>query len=200
MWRRRYLLLVMVAVVLVGFVSISTMHRKITVAPKKGGLITIRAASLFGVIRGSRCTLAITSRTGRTGTVDLSQDYFDSPITVVPSTNDDVFFCVYDYDVDIQLLKLDLRELPQASPRSTVLGAIILATTCKIERVQKGDSNDWDQAASTLEKMPVEEFRNESVSRLDLIVLRAYRNKSSISASMRNFGNQGQYPGDTIVP
>jgi hypothetical protein len=134
------------------------------------------------------------------GSLDMSQDFFDSPIIVIPSPNDDVFLCIYYYDVDTQLFKIDLSKGSKALPNGSILSAIILASNCKVERVLKDDTNDWALAANALEQMSGGQFKRVSIPSLDLVVFHKYYSQKLLAASMHNFGDQGQYPGDAVIP
>jgi hypothetical protein len=171
--------------------------RTIRVPLKDGGSVSFNQPSLIMSIFGSTSTVKICPKTGPTNYVDLEQDWFDGPCMVLPSTNTNVFFCIYDHDVDWQLIRIDVSQPFQTIPAGPVSGHVF-HSTCKIERVLKQDTNDWNFVAATLEKMPSKQYKDQSVG-INLLVYRLRTSQSYLAASMRDFGDQGMYPGDFMT-
>ena len=140
-------------------VLVLTVHRKVDVAFPNGGSVKMRAASILESIGGSKCEIEIKSRSDKAAQLTLRQDWFDGPLMVIETTNKNVFLCVYDHDVDFQLLRIDLDQKFVVPPPQVVMSSSILTSTCKIERVPKGDVADWAEAAAAIQQMSAGRYR-----------------------------------------
>jgi hypothetical protein len=162
------------------------------------GFITIERPCLFRSLKKARCTLKLISRGGLAGQVQLLQTLDKSPIFVLPYTDSaNTFLCIYDNDVDVQLLRIDLGNAFR--PTDRILRPIVLAATCRVERVAKTDTNVWAAAAKILQRMPANEFRRMSVPCLDLVVFKRYFEQGNLVAALENGGYQGAYDGETTI-
>jgi hypothetical protein len=178
---------------------VGTHDRDINIKLHSGCSIRIRRACLFGSIRNKKCTLTLKSGTGLVGNVELLQPFCKAPIIVFPSTNDETFLCVYDNDVDIQLLRINLKKGFRPFSAINILRPLVPFSTCQVDRVMKTDTSDWAFAAATLERMSTEEFRCQSVPSLDLVLFRKYVDQKELAAAMHNCGNQGIYDGEATT-
>jgi hypothetical protein len=187
----------------VGFLTVillsCVIHKTIDIPLIGGGSIRLTQPSVLELVFKSTSTMAFNSGPGKEDIVILRRDYFDSPVIVIPSTKSNLFFCVYDNDVDWQLIRVDVSGQFRPLPRTNPLCDVVQFATCKIERVLKTDTNDWNLVAIALEKMSETEYKDQSLG-LNLFGYRVRADRKKLAASMRNFGDQGQYPGDTIIP
>ena len=174
-------------------------HRTINIPLNGGGSVTMENPSVLEWFFTSTCAITFSPRPGIVDSVDFGQGWFDAPIMVLPSTNTNVFLCIYDHDVDWQLIRIDLSQRFQPIPLDNPLHGIVRHSTCKIDRVPKSDANDWSYVAATLDKMPGRQYREQSRG-LNLLFFRLRAAQKDVAASMRNFGDQGQYPGDVVTP
>ena len=104
-------------------------------------------------------------------------------------------FCIYDNDIDWQVLRIDSDKPFSKIPRDNPITSVVLRSTCKVERVLRGETNDWTLIASSVERMDPRRFKSQALSFVGLVT-----NQKQIANSMRNFGDQGQYSGDVVVP
>jgi hypothetical protein len=179
-------------------IAIASVHRTVKVVFKGGGAAELKPASLLASIFGAKCVIAIESISGKKATIDLLQDRFNGPLTVVATTNENIFLCIYNYDVDIQILRIDLTQKFHTLQTGDFLLGTVLESTCKVDRVKRGDSNDWNTAVAGLKQMTSKEYKQEATG-LDLGLFRIQTNQGRLLASLRNFGDQGIYPDDSVV-
>jgi hypothetical protein len=187
-----------IAVALLG-ITLFALHsafRKhyVTLSVRGWGVIHSTSSSLLRYIPRDKCILKFVSNEGVINQVTFHQDFFRSPILIIPSTRTNTFFCVYDNDVNWQLIRIDLgqqfRPLPQESP----LRNRVLQSTCAIDRVSKQDFGTWTFVAETLENSNASNY-GEWIT-CPGFPLRGNRKK--LVASIRNCGDAGIYPGELI--
>jgi len=177
-------------------VLLAAIPRTIRVPMKDGGQVSFVQPSLIGKFFCSNCTIKFSPREGKTNSVELAQDTFDGPMMVVASTNTNVFICIYDFDVDLLLIRIDLsRKFEPLPPKSPLQGSL-LGATCKIERVRSYESNDLYFVADALEKMPSKQFKDQSVG-LNLLVYRLRNSQGFIAKTIRGeFSTNSRYEDD----
>jgi hypothetical protein len=172
--------------------------RTIRVPLKDGGSIIFTQHCLIpAMIFGATSEVRIYPKTGPTNYVDLEEDWFHGPCMVLPSTNTNIFFCIYDHDVDWQLIRIDASQPFQTIPGGPLTGHV-LRSTCKIERVLRQDTNDWNFVSTTLEKMPSKQYEDQS-AKVTLLYYRTRYSQENLVADMRDFGSLGMYDGDVMT-
>jgi len=164
---------------------------------KSGGSIKIISSSFRARLHGAQCAATISSKSGKVAELDFLQSYFCSPIIFFPSSDENVFFCLYDNDVDVQLIKINIGRSPLPGPADQVLKTIVLKSTCEIERVHKAETNDWNFASQVLQRMPASEYRR-NVEVFGSFGF--YTSQKTLLKSVQNNGDQGQYNGETMIP
>jgi len=179
-------------------VLLASISRTIRVPLADGGYVSFPQCSLIGTFFSSNCIITFSPKQGKIDSVDLVQDYFDGPVMVMPSTNTNVFFCIYDGDVDWLVIKIDVSQEFHQIPRESPIHNLVRGSTCKIQRVRRVDTNDWDFVADALEKMPSKQFKDQSAG-LDLLVYRLRNSQKDLAASLRNGVNGGQYADDDPI-
>src|SRR5579863_4819995 len=135
-------------------------------------------------VKDATSTIRMTPKNGRTEIIDLGVDWFDSPIMVLQSTNANTYFCVYDDDIDWQLLRIAPGQPYVPPPPKSAASGIILNSTCRIEAVAKSDSNQWHEVAAALNAMSPGEYNRKSFR-----LFRLRPPKEYLEATMRNLGN-----------
>lgn len=162
-----YVLGLVAVIVLMGFVS-----RSIKVPLNNGGAAQMKPASLWGSVCGAeRCSINYQPKDGEAGTVLLWQDFFDRPIIVIPAPDDKVLLCLYDFDVDLRLLRIDPTKSPKPFPPKSNLDAIVCASPWCIET---GTTNDWQEMLDYLKSLPSGAFKRQSVPAYDLGIIRLH--------------------------
>jgi hypothetical protein len=153
--------------VLVGGLLVVAMgfrKRSIVVPLKSGGVARITPASTFGSLRtDASATIFCEPTGGQAGSVELWQDFFDRPIIVMASTNSNVLLCLYDFDVDLHLLRIDMAERFKPFPPGSVLTHIVCASAWSVE---SGATNDWQEVLGYLKSLPSGAFKRQSVPAL----------------------------------
>ena len=118
----------------------------------------------------------------------LLQDLFDTPLMVLPTTNENIFICIYDFDVNVRLLRIDLSRKFVAPKAGDFPAGIILTSTCAVEATGKTDASEWEHAAVTVQKMPAREFNNGIVG-LDLFLCRLHTSQKRLIDILKNWGD-----------
>jgi hypothetical protein len=186
-------LVILVALTVVFF------PRSITMPMKGGYVVRIVPAPYYRIVThivtSTKCVIYFDSSSSPSNTVELAEAYFNSPILVVQSTNVNTFWCIYDNDVDWQLLRINPTHPFRPIPKHNPIQSLVLRSTCEVERVVKADTNDWEFVAATLESMSSSQYVAASIH-LPFIVT----SQKDLVTSLRHFGDQGQYDGETIMP
>jgi hypothetical protein len=179
-------------------VTVLLIHRDIKIHFKNGDSLTVKPASLYesiNAISGSspygRCKLNIQTSSGQTAQVDLYQDVYNLPIIVLPAGSNS-FFCIYCYDVDIQLLRIDLSQPFQPSKSKRFISANVLKSSCNIERIETTDAANWAAAQAALERISAREYKSEVIG-LNLLFFPVPMSQRTLIDIIKNHGNQGVY-------
>jgi len=159
---------------------------------RSGGLVEIKPASLCEASLGGGCNVLLKSSSGHEARLTLHQDLFNSPIIVLPTTNADVFICVYDYDVDFQLLRFDVGQPFRRLPGKRFVNANVLASTCRVDRVTPEEGDYWNETHEALQTMARSEYKRQAVG-LNLLFCVAQTSQSVVMDAMTNCGGQGVY-------
>jgi hypothetical protein len=144
---------------------------------------------LIHPLKGQPCTASIKS-TESTNKVVFYKNAFKSPVFILTGDSPNSFYCIYDHDVDWQLIRIRLTTPQHRLNDSPVLSSMILNSDCDIQRVSKKETNAWFFAASQIEKMTDKMFRKESLCRS------LSASQADLVASLRNIGDQHEYPED----
>jgi hypothetical protein len=154
--------------------------------------VRVRRAPLIQSCHGSTCTMTFLSIGKETNTVVLGQDLFDSPAFILCSANSNVFYCIYDFDVDWQLIRIDQKQPFKPPSTKNPLQAVIRPSDCKVDRVPPRDVSDWDFAAKMVEEMSRSQFHKQSLG--------FGLNQERLVKILRSSGEQGQYSEDPAMP
>ena len=175
------LLLVLVIVVLL-------LPQHIDTTLKTGGLIAVKAPSFLVSAAGGTCVISIKLKSGIMAQVDLVQGLLHTPLIVIPSTDENIFYCIYDHDTDFQLLKFDLNHTFHPLAKDEAMSSSILNSSCEVYRVKKVDTNDWVAAAEVLQEMSPDEYNRQVIGGLRLGLFRIHTDRTVVLNSLRNFG------------
>ena len=153
------------AVALMGLV-----RRSIDVPFGNGGFVRITPASLWGSCRsGADCKIFYHPSDGESGTVALWQDFADRPIVVTLAANGKALLCLYNFDVDLRLLRIDSTQNPEPFPSKSRLDTIVCSSPWHVE---SGTTNDWQEMSDYLKSLLSEAFKRQAVPAYDLGVMR----------------------------
>lgn len=166
-----------VAILVIG-AAMGFVKQSVDVPLGDGAVAHIKPASTWGSLR-TRATASITceSKETRGGTVLLWQDFFHWPITVIPSSSSNVVLCLYEFDVDLRLLRIDTARKFKPFPSGSVLTQIVCSSTWSVEA---GTTNDWQEALAYLRKLPSGAFKRQSVPALSFGIVRLHSRRDLI--------------------
>lgn len=158
--------------------------------------VQIRRPSLCESASGSICTMTFTAG-GRKRNVDLTENCFNYPVLILASADSNAVYCLYDFDIDWQLIKLNLDQSFTPLPQNSPISGIVQHCECGVQRITRADDKEWKWAADEVENMSYHEFRQQCIGLAPVGVLSS---RHSVAVTLRNCGWQGQYSGDVFVP
>jgi len=141
------------ALIILGVVAILSLmafsHRSGAVALRNGGYVHIRPPSIWASIRGARCRIVYRSNREESGTIDLWQNLVHWPVAVMAATNDNALLCLYEFDTDLRLLRINLARKfkPFPTANSSCLSSIVCSSPWEVEEAKIGD---WQQSLARL--------------------------------------------------
>jgi len=162
--------------------------------------VQVTKPSFFKAVGRSVCTLEFLANDGKAKRIVFAESSFHQPIIILPSTESNVFYCVYDFDIDWQLIKISPNEPFQSL--NPVLKGVIKNSDCRIERIAGTTANlaDWKFAADELDRMSQLQFRRRYLGlEIPLIPINEFTLKSPLAGALRRYGDQGTY-GDEDRP
>jgi hypothetical protein len=90
---------------------------------------------------------------------------------------DKTLLCLYNFDVDLRLLRIDPAKSPKPFSSESRLDAIVCASPWYIEA---GTTNDWQEMLDYLKKLPSGAFKSQSVPTFDLGIISLHGSPESI--------------------
>lgn len=182
--------------IVLGVFSGLVMPLRIDRLLSSGDLIEVTSPSVLESFSVTTCSIQIKSKSGTGAKLELLQSWYDLPFMVIPSTNKNLFYCVYDHDTDFQLLKIDVSSNFSRPPRNAVMSANIVNSTCEVYRVKPSETGEWTNAARIIQAMSPYQFRHQAIGGLRLGFCRIPTSQKYIVDCMFNCGNQGAGYGD----
>jgi hypothetical protein len=170
--RRLWLFLfwLLIIIVLVGFVLAGFISRTIKIQLGNGGSARITPASLWNSCKAdSNCKIVYQKISGESGTIALWQDFFDEPVIVMSSSDGKALLCLYDFDVDLRLLRIDPTHSPKPFLPQSRLDTIVCASPCYIEA---GTTNDWQEILDYLKNLSPTDFSHQAIPIHDFGIIR----------------------------
>ena len=189
-----------VLIILLYVAAVLLFPHRINCVYANGDSVSIWEPSFLGAVASGTCIVQISSESGKCATVRLREGCFDLPLVVVPSANKDVFYCIYDHDVDFLIVKIDLGRGFSPPPKDGPLSENILPSSCAVARVRNFDTNNWVPAVAALEAMPPDQFNRQVIGGLRLGFCHLHTAQQVAVDELRNYGSQGGYNGDTVIP
>lgn len=179
----------LIAVLFILFVvAVLVLPQHIDTTLKSGDSIDIKAPSFLASAVGGTCVINIKLKSGVVGQMSLVQGLLHTPLIVIPSTNENIFYCIYDHDTDFQLLKFDLAHTFQPPAKDEVMSSSILGSSCEVYRVKRTDTNDWAAAAEILQTMSPSEYNRQVIGGLRFGFFQIHTARTVVLSSMRNYG------------
>src|SRR4249920_2655497 len=109
--RTRTLLISAAVIVLISILAAGLggfTQRDINVNLGNGGFARITPSSTLGSLRaGATATIFYKPSSGQAGTIVLWEDFFEGPIMVLAADDTNVLLCLYNFDVDLRLLRIN---------------------------------------------------------------------------------------------
>src|ERR1035441_6897561 len=111
--------------------------------------LVTRASFFRSIFPEAYSTIMFHSKHGQDGSVVLWQDIFDGPIILIPGKDTSELLCLYDFDVDLRLFKIDTSKTFNPLPPNSGLNHILFSCTWEID---EGTSGDWQELLNFLQK------------------------------------------------
>lgn len=140
-------------------------------------VIHIKPASLLASFLDSKCSMTYRSMGKDSGVVLLLETRVDWPILVIPSRNSSVILCLYDYDGDLRLLKIDRSKTFKNLADDTPLSFIVLSSPWQID---DGNNDDWQRALRYLEEVDPDSYKNHTIPSFDVRFMRSYVDRKQL--------------------
>jgi hypothetical protein len=170
--------------------TIASIQRYIYASLKNGDSVGIRLGSVRNSIPHGECEINLKTSSGRNGRVVLYEDWFNLPVIVLPATASNVFLCVYDYDTEFRLLKINLNQPPHLKLTNTFLKANVIDSTCQIDAVEANDPA-WAEAHDRLQELPARDYKRGATG-LNLLFCYLQTDRKLLLGALRNNG-RAQY-------
>jgi hypothetical protein len=169
----RLKVLVLIAVGLLSIIALmGIIHRSIDVPLSNGGSVRITPASLWrSCWSAASCKITYQPKGMEAGTIVLWQDFFDEPIIVMPAADGKKLMCLYEFDVDLRLFKIDPTKPFKPIPATSwgCLDRILYSSTWEVEEAEIGD---WQEALEYLKNLQPSAFMHEVVPTHDIGIVR----------------------------
>ena len=145
-----------------------------------GAEITVSKASSM---KGSRdiptSKLYYKPEHGEGGTIHLLRTLIDSPVTLIASTNTHSLLCLYDADIDLVLIRIEVLANNGSLAYTGGLSKIVLSSTWPIAR---GTTDDWAEILGYLKRTSDEQFRLNSIPKFKLGIINVKWRRAEIIA------------------
>jgi len=169
-------------------IAVLLLPQHIDTTLKSGASIAVYAPSFLASAAGGTCVISIKLKSGIMAQTDLVQGVLHTPLIVIPSTDGNIFYCIYDHDTDFQLLKFDLNHTFHPLAKDETMTSSILNSSCEVVRVKSGDTNDWVAAAEILQEMSPNEYNRQVIGGLRLGLFRFHTDRTVVLNSLHNYG------------
>lgn len=131
-------------------------HRVVHINLGNGGGTTVRFPTMLASCRGSDARMTYKTASGLSGSVGLWVDLFHGPFAVASGRNSEVFFCLYNFDVDLRVLRINtakaFKPFPPRTPATTsCLSGVVISSPWYIEEAK---IDDWETVLEYLRKNP----------------------------------------------
>jgi hypothetical protein len=157
-------------VLMIALIVIGSTQRSFDVSLSNGGHVRITPApTLRSLKSGATTKIFYQPISGHAGEVVLWDDFFDHPLIVLPATDTNVLLCLYDFDVDLRLLRIDPAKNFKPLPTGSPIGAIICSSPWQIE---PGTIEDWQETQRYLKQVSKSRFRRQSVPAIGFGIFR----------------------------
>jgi hypothetical protein len=178
-WIRRAGIVVILALCGVFLLTPRTIER--TISDQR--TLSFKAPFFVFTIGDSRCVMSCNDQHGQRGEVRLLYTFLESPVIFLSSpTNENIIFCLYDFDIHDVLIRIDTTK-PYSSPGPMGnMGFIVLKSPWE---VQEGSLDDWRQTLELIKEMPLAKFNQQSLPARDFGVFKQHFDKESTLEQIR---------------
>lgn len=171
--RRRFKWIVLVLCAFIVFVFIGLVPPSKRVSFADGTKADIRSAAIWRrMFPEANAKISYAPNIGQPGAVVLWQDLFDGPAVMFQGKQQGIVFCLYDFDVYYQLLRIDTSKPFGGVDTNSPLSRILFTSSWQI---QEADFDDWQEALAYLRTAPKAQFNQSSVS-VGLSTFRSQKN------------------------
>jgi hypothetical protein len=141
-------------------------------------IFQFKAPFFLFTIGDSHCTVNCKDQHGLRGEMQLLYTFLESPIIFLSSpTNENVIFCLYDFDVHNVLIKINTAKPYSLPGPKGDIGFIVLKSSWE---VNEASLDDWRQTLELVKKMPVAKFKQQSLPARDFGVFKQHFDKESV--------------------
>ncbi len=148
--------------------------------------VRVRTPSFWKALSGAPCALDYRSALGRgesVGTITLWRDLVNMPTLLIADGNDGSFFCLYQFDMDWRLLRIDPRRRFVSFPSDnwSCLSNEVCSTPWEIK---EADLSEWQRSLATVVRMSSSEFKRQRIPIYTLAGLRLGDSRNTVQTVM----------------
>jgi hypothetical protein len=143
------------AAIVVFFVMPNFKH----VAVPNGGEAHACGAPLWrAVFREAKASFDYTTKKGDRGSFAFWEDIADGPIMLMQGKDTNILYCLYDFDVELILVRIDTSKPNNLSPLPDRLNRITFDSTWSLT---EADFSEWQYVISELQHMSSRDYRRQ---------------------------------------
>lgn len=143
----------------------------------------IKASFLRSCFPEANTRIHFEPNNGKPGDLVLWQDPFDGPITMIPSGNTNLLYCLYDNDVGLHLIILHLNTpftVVKTNATDSFVPDVLFTSSWDIE--SWGTVSNWDDVLSYLRTVPPQEFARRALD----VGFRSYQDPQTVLAELKH--------------
>jgi len=159
--RKSSLIILLVSLVIGFLMVLAIIPSSTSVNYGARGSAFIKPATFVRSLRQQAyCTIRYEPKSGQPGTIVLWQDAFDGPTMLLPAKNTNILLCLYDFDIDYRLLRIDTSKSFTPLLTSNDLSRILFKCDWLIG---DGTTSDWQEVLTYLHEVPHRVIVHKSV-------------------------------------
>lgn len=159
-------MILIIAGLLFAFIIAGCFSWKVETSLPTGSIVRIKSAPFVMSFFDSQCEISYGQKSKNGGKILLLDSRPEGPIILIPSTNNKVFFCLYEFDVELRLLKIEPETVFRMFPTNSTLSEVVIESPWQIS---DGDASDWHEAIQYLKHLSPNEFSQQSLSGINLL-------------------------------
>jgi hypothetical protein len=132
-----------------------------------GGSVIVTSPPLLKAIGGATCRIEYRTPAAGKGDIVLWRDFVNIPILIMADVTNGAFFCLYHFDTDLRLLRIDPSHKFTRFPSEnwSCLKNVVCSSTAGIK---EANLSEWQRAFEILDRMSSGQFKQQRIPIYDL--------------------------------